>query len=215
MFAFASLRNWFFRVFVFRRYVTSVNGGKIAVHHRADVILRNARIITDGGNLLIGITYGFIDGGGVSSRSDICKIHLFDGGLFTSGNVSLYAGVVINTIGGNVHIGNGTKINAFAKIIALNEVRIGENCMIAQNVLIRDNDGHKFFDGHKFEHKIIPVNIGNKVWIGQNAIILKGSSIGDGAVIAAGAVVSGEVAPNSVVGGIPAKTIKNNIQWEA
>ena len=53
-----------------------------------------------------------------------------------------------------------------------------------------------------------PISIGKNVWIGANATVLAGVSIGDGAVIAAGAVVTKDVPENTVVGGVPAKTIK-------
>jgi len=53
-----------------------------------------------------------------------------------------------------------------------------------------------------------PVRIGNKVWVGANATILQGVTISDGAIIAAGAVVNKNVAPRTVVGGIPAKVLK-------
>ena len=59
-----------------------------------------------------------------------------------------------------------------------------------------------------------PIKIGNHVWIGINATILKGVTIGDGAIIAAGAVVNKDVEENSLVGGVPAKVIKKNIFWE-
>lgn len=215
LFSVASIRRCLFRSFRLRKYVSCINGGSIAIHHKTDLFLKNARIHSDGGPFFIGTTYGFFDGGGVHSRTDVCRIHLSDGSLSSQGEVSLYAGVTVNVTGGAVRIGAGTKINSFTKIIAKKEVTIGGDCMIAQGVVIRDDDGHRFFDGEKFENKIIPVHIGSKVWIGQNAIILKGSYIGDGAVIAAGAVVSGEVPANTVVGGVPAKTIKSNIQWEA
>ena len=53
-----------------------------------------------------------------------------------------------------------------------------------------------------------PVRIGDKVWVGANATILPGVTIGDGAIVAAGAVVTKDVAPRTVVGGVPAKVIK-------
>lgn len=59
-----------------------------------------------------------------------------------------------------------------------------------------------------------PIKIGNHVWIGINATILKGVTIGDGAIIAAGAVVNKDVEENSLVGGVPAKILKKNIFWE-
>lgn len=53
-----------------------------------------------------------------------------------------------------------------------------------------------------------PAEIGNDVWIGQNAVIMDGVKIGDGAIVAAGAVVTKDVAPYAIVGGVPAKLIK-------
>lgn len=59
-----------------------------------------------------------------------------------------------------------------------------------------------------------PVNIGNDVWIGQNVVILPGVTIHDGAVLAAGAVVTHDVPPYTIVGGVPAKTIKKRYSDE-
>ena len=59
-----------------------------------------------------------------------------------------------------------------------------------------------------------PIHIGNHVWVGVRAIILKGVTIGDGAIIAAGSVVTRDVPANTLVGGVPAKIIKDNISWE-
>ena len=69
--------------------------------------------------------------------------------------------------------------------------KIGQNCSIAAGVVIEDD-----------------------VWCGANVTILKGVTIGDGAIIAAGAVVTKDVQANSMVGGVPAKVIKENIEWK-
>lgn len=70
----------------------------------------------------------------------------------------------------------------------------------------------KYFDNSPYENSLIRNNkaviIGNDVWIGANVVILPGVSIGDGAIVAAGAVVTKDVKPYSIVGGVPAKIIK-------
>ena len=79
--------------------------------------------------------------------------------------------------------------------------------IFSRDVVIRDNDGgHEIMiEGYK---KTAPVIIGNHVWIGQGAMIMKGVTIGDGAIIGAHAVVTKNVDPYSIVVGNPAKTIK-------
>lgn len=79
-------------------------------------------------------------------------------------------------------------------------------------MIIRDSDNHSIKkEGYK---KTKPIRIGNHVWIGLRATILKCVTIGDGAVIAAGAVVTKDVPPKSLVGGVPARVISTNVEWE-
>lgn len=58
------------------------------------------------------------------------------------------------------------------------------------------------------------VRIGDKVWIATNAMILPGVTIGDGAIVAAGAVVTKDVPPRCMVAGVTAKVIKENVEWK-
>ena len=91
------------------------------------------------------------------------------------------------------------------------KIIIGDNCLLSYNVHIR-TISHNYIDKKKlilkqgnFEKTI---KIGNDVWIGYGAQIMPGVEIGDGSVIAAGAVVTKDVEPYKVVGGVPAKVIK-------
>lgn len=107
---------------------------------------------------------------------------------------------------GSGYANNDVEINCF------NSITIGDNVAISKGVIIRDSDNH-VLNGNA-DKTSAPIIIGNHVWIGLRAIILKGVTIGDGAVIAAGAVVTKNVPSNSIVAGVPAKVIKENISWE-
>lgn len=126
-------------------------------------------------------------------------------------SVSLYQNVRIDmqNAGSNVKIGNNTFINKRSEIFCKDTVHIGNRCAISWDVTIMDNDFH--YIGANDNSKSI--YIGDDVWIGCHSLILKGVHIGDGAVIAAGSVVTNDVPAYSVVGGNPAKVIKTDVQW--
>lgn len=123
-----------------------------------------------------------------------------------------YGGTYISVApGAKLSLGTGF-LNNNSKISCFEEITIGKGVKISEDVLIRDSDNHTILRaGFK---KTAPIKIGNHVWIGARAVILKGVTIGDGAVIAAGAVVNKDVPPNTLVGGVPAKILKENISWE-
>lgn len=110
--------------------------------------------------------------------------------------------------GQNITIGRHTFINMGCKFQDWGGITIGDNCLIGHNCTICTVNHSKDPD-HRGDMTCTPVKIGNKVWIGANVTILPGVTIGDGAIIAAGAVVTKDVAANTIVGGIPAKFIKN------
>lgn len=111
----------------------------------------------------------------------------------------------------NLKIGSGY-LNGFVQIICAKSIQIGENVAIARDVIIRDTDAHTIEDGkHEKDKEVV---IGNHVWIGTRAIIMKGVHIGDGAIIAAGAVVTKDVPPKTIVAGVPSKVIRKDILWK-
>jgi len=96
-------------------------------------------------------------------------------------------------------------------ICAAKSIKIGNNTMIGSGVMIMDTDFHQLSDGGVWNNDPVVsakrIEIGENVFIGARAIILKGVSIGDGAVVAAGAVVVKDVAKGAVVGGNPARDL--------
>ena len=127
------------------------------------------------------------------------------------GRFNVFNNSYIRVAAGGKLILHGGFINEHVQIIAGDVVEIGKDATIGRDVVIRSYDGHTISEK---DYKIAaPIRIGNHVWIGQGAMILKGVTIGDGAVIAAGAIVTKDIPAHSIAAGIPAKVIKDGIQW--
>src|SRR3954470_20135741 len=140
-------------------------------------------------------------------------------------HVSCYAGCSFAIgVNGQCTVGDFTLLNG-ALIMAEERIDIGSHCLISWNVGIADSDFHPlepaqrvidaqalapFFKDRPPRPKLATarVKIGDNVWIGMNAVILKGVTIGENSVVAAGAVVTKSVAPNVVVAGNPAVVVK-------
>jgi acetyltransferase-like isoleucine patch superfamily enzyme len=140
-------------------------------------------------------------------------------------HVSVYAGCSFAIQkDGRCFVGDFTLLNG-AIVMAEELVEIGSHCLISWGVGIADSDFHPlepaqrlidsqalapFFKSRPARPKLktAPVKIGDNVWIGMNAVILKGVTIGDNSVVAAGAVVTKSIPPNTIVAGNPAVTVK-------
>jgi len=92
---------------------------------------------------------------------------------------------------------------------------IGDDCLLSENIQIRTTDHHSVIDLASWQQTNAPadVTIGRHVWIGANCIIVKGTNIGDGSIIASAARVSGGVPPCELWGGVPARKIRDNVSW--
>lgn len=164
------------------------------------------------GNLVLGKMLTRIGEIG-QSKHDKAIIQLAEkSNMSIDGYVVLGAGVrVIAGKNASVSIGDDTFIAANSLVLCQESIQIGEHCAISWDVQIMDTDFHGISSQTT---RTAPVVIGNKVWIGTRATILKGVTIGDGAVIAAGAVVTKDVPTRALVGGNPARIIRENVDWE-
>jgi acetyltransferase-like isoleucine patch superfamily enzyme len=125
---------------------------------------------------------------------------------------------------GTVKIGSYNWCSLRTQIVCANRVEIGDYCILGRDVFISDTNEHPVDPEERLKATIVfwssrnvdryhsvdnsPVIIGNNVWLGERAIILKGVRIGDNSVVAAGSVVTNDVSENTIVGGNPAKIIK-------
>lgn len=109
------------------------------------------------------------------------------------------------TIGKNVFINMGCKFQDQGGIFIGDGAQIGHNVVLATiNHAMSPKDRKTMFPA--------PIHIGENVWIGSNATVLPGVTVGDGAIVAAGAVVTKDVQENTIVGGVPAKVIREIIE---
>lgn len=109
--------------------------------------------------------------------------------------------------GKNISIGKDVFINSGCHFQDQGGITIGDGSLIGHNVVLATIN-HDLNPIHYRKNHYAPINIGRYVWIGSNATVLPGVTIGDWAVVAAGAVVAKNVPPNTVVGGVPARILK-------
>ena len=121
-----------------------------------------------------------------------------------------YGGDIICFSGGVLEIGSGF-CNSNLILRCTQEIHIGENVAISHNVTIMDSDAHEIVGNP--HPKTQPIHIGNHVWVGSGAKVLKGVTIGAGSVVASGAIVVQDVPEKCMVAGVPAKIVRKNIEW--
>ena len=133
------------------------------------------------------------------------KFGLKLGGFYRNGCIELQS----RNINSIIKIGNDVKTNNNLFICACNYIEIGDAVLIGQNVTIMDFEAHGIEPSKRNQMgEIESVIISENVWIGNNVTILKGSMVGKNSIIAAGAIVKGVFPENVIIGGIPAKIIK-------
>lgn len=109
--------------------------------------------------------------------------------------------------GKNIRVGEQVFINACCHFQDHGGVTLGDGCQIGHNVVFATLN-HELAPKRRQITRPAPIVLGRNVWVGSNATILQGVTIGDNAVIAAGAVVTRDVPANAIVGGVPARILR-------
>ena len=166
--------------------------------------------VSPGGALRVGL-----GSFGLTSAEDASVIRIRPGASFAcEGVVSLQRGIRVVVDGGRLQIGSGTSINGLGtRILCKESVTIGAGCSISWDVQILDNDFHTLTVKAVAQPATAPVVVGDHVWIGTRAVVLKGVTLGDGSVIAAGAIVTRDVPPGTIAAGIPARVVGETDGW--
>lgn len=140
-------------------------------------------------------------------------LHVAPGGtLEVHGDFRLFTGFrIVVDQGARLSLGSGY-LNYGSRISCFTEVHIGKDTAIAEEVIIRDSDNHAIVGSNR--PMAAPIHIGDHVWIGMRSMILKGVTIGNGAVVAAGSVVVEDVPAHTLVAGVPATVRRDNVSWE-
>lgn len=138
--------------------------------------------------------------------AQICRYAIWKGRLkYLGDDVVFYRGIVIHGPG-EVSIGQGTRIADYVHMWGGGSIEIGANVLIAAHSVItsitHDTQACVFAQSAVREK----VRIHNNVWIGSSAVILPGVTVGENAIIGAGAVVTRDVAPSEIVVGVPARS---------
>jgi acetyltransferase-like isoleucine patch superfamily enzyme len=140
------------------------------------------------------------------------RAHVVNDGRMTFGDrVRLDSTVatleLVTLPGAHLVVGNNVFINFGSSIVCASRVSIGDDCLIGTHVMVMDCDFHRVED-KAWDTTGKPIVIEDRVWLGNRSIILKGITIGHDSVVAAGAVVTKDVPPRTVVAGNPARVVR-------
>ena len=142
--------------------------------------------------------------------------------LSIGSNSNIEGSLVFERASARISIGSRTHLGGGTLLAAASSIEIGDDVLIAFEVVIMDHNSHSlkfrerrndvrdWLQGSKDWSTVAtaPVKISNKAWIGMRAVVLKGVTIGEGAVVAAGSIVTSDVSPWTIVAGNPARVIR-------
>ncbi len=192
------------------RFKKSINGKNNIIRNNG--ILINVKYDIIGNNNVIEIGHGSI-------LSDMQIYIRGNGHKLLIGKNCQYSGGDIWFEDKYCEVKIGDKTTIESAHIAITEpnkcIIIGEDCMLSSAIEFRTGDSHSILDNRtkKRINFAQSIQVGNHVWIGAHSIILKGVCIGNNCIIGTNSIVTKSVPPNSIAAGIPAKILKDNINW--
>lgn len=153
------------------------------------------------------------------------RFHSYEDGVIEVSNNTRFAdGSFISVYPyARIFFGKGFSMEQGNTVLCLphNLISFGNDTMMSRNVFVQSNDGHPIFDVNTGENlncteeicKKRKIIIGDHVWIGQSAILLYNTEVGNGSIIGAGSLVKGRFPNNCSIAGVPARIIKRDIAW--
>lgn len=159
---------------------------------------------------LLGLVHPGLKVGGFAEIGGRCRVLVERGGrVVLRDRVTIGDGVTLGaTTGALLELGERSVVGQYCTIAARDRIVIGPRTMIAEHVSIRDHDHDPDLPPTTGAALIDPVQIGCDVWIAAKATVVRGTTIGDRAVIAANSVVTSDVEADCVVGGVPARLLR-------
>lgn len=120
--------------------------------------------------------------------------------------------------GGRIEVGYKSLLSGKIEIASTEgtAIKIGKNCLFSSNIDIRSGDSHSIYDeSGKRINKASDICVGDHVWIGRSAVLLKGTRIPNGCVVGAGAILNKAYEKDhAILVGVPARIVKENIEWK-
>ena len=189
-----------------------------------DVFNRSMKIVNRGGGRIVKSIKGnnnqMYIGNGSMLRGTVIRVRgnnniiKFGDNVYVGPNCSFW--MEGNNI--QIEIGDNTTFTGKVHFCAQEDeskIHVGKDCMFSNSIIVRTSDSHPIYDlkTNKRLNYSASVSIGDHVWIAPNSVIMKKSRIRDGVIVGSHTLINKEIPANSLVVGMPAKIVKENIYW--